>query len=339
MQHREDNLLEIEDLAVDFRTRHASIEAVRGISLSIPEGSTVALLGESGCGKSLTGLSILGLIDPPGRISRGAIRFRGKTGKPVDLLGMDERGERLRQIRGGEISVIFQDARESMTPVYTIGEQIIEMLLAHEPISRVQARQRAISALAEVGIPAPERRLNEYPYQLSGGMCQRAMIAMALACRPRLLIADEPTTALDVTIQAQVLDLLMNLQESHGMSILMITHDMGVVAEVADHVAVMYLGKIVESGSVAEIFANPLHPYTQGLFSSMPRPNSDPGVPLPRIRGSVPDLQQTPAGCPFRGRCPHEMPLCTKAPPMEEHATAHHAACWLLSEKEETVSP
>lgn len=322
-------LLSVRNLRVAFPCDQAGeVAAVRGVSLDIPEGRTVALLGESGCGKSLTGLSILGLVEEPGRVSGDGIVLR-RNGGQEDLLGLREGDARLRKVRGGEIAMIFQDARASLTPVYTVGEQIAEQIAVHEGVPSREAWQRAVDSLAEVGIPAPERRAHEYPHQMSGGMCQRVMIAMALSCRPRLLIADEPTTALDVTIQAQVLDLLRDLQARHGMAILIITHDMGVVAETADDVCVMYLGLIVERAPVAEIFRQPLHPYTQGLFASMPRPDSDPAAPLARIPGSVPDPRRAPAGCPFRGRCPHEMPICSTMPPTVEPSAGHHVACWL----------
>ncbi|MCB2153801.1 ABC transporter ATP-binding protein [bacterium] len=322
-------MLRVENLEVGFDLRTGFVKAVRGIDLSIPEGKTVALLGESGCGKSLTGMAILRILEEPGRISGGAIRFCHSDGSTEDLAALDEDSKQLMKLRGGEIALISQDARSALTPVYTIGEQIVEMILAHESTSKADAWNRAVSLLAEVGIPAPERRVREYPYQMSGGMCQRALIAMALSCGPRLLIADEPTTALDVTIQAQVLNLLRALQRDKRMSILIITHDMGVVAEMADEVHVMYLGKIVESGDSNTIFRNPQHPYTMGLFTSIPLPDSDPDAPLSHIRGVVPDISHTPEGCPFRGRCPLEMEQCTTMPPKFEMGDGHSVACWL----------
>jgi len=328
-QRENDWLLKLDDLAVSFRTRTSELNAVRGVSFEVPKGKTLALLGESGCGKSVTGMSILRLIEEPGFIRSGKILYRDEIGTETDLASIPEGSRELRRFRGSEISMIFQDARNSMTPVYTIGQQIAEMIVSHEKVSRTEAWQRATDSLVRVGIPAPERRVHEYPHQLSGGMCQRAMIAMGLSCNPRLIIADEPTTALDVTIQAQVLNLLMEIQKDYGMSILIITHDMGVVAEVADEVAVMYLGKIVETGPVNEIFDNPLHPYTKGLFASVPRPDSNPLEPLVRIKGSVPDLQKIPQGCPFRGRCESEQPECTQMPDSFHAGNGHSVSCWL----------
>lgn len=336
-------ILEVRDLSVSFDTDDGTVHAVRDVSFQIPRHKTVALLGESGCGKSVTGLSILRLVEAPGRISGGQILFRaGKhswENQPVDLANMPPDGEEIRSIRGNKIAMIFQEPMSSLTPVYTIGNQISEAIRLHQRCDQAKARKLAVELLGEVGIPAPDRRYDEYPHQLSGGMCQRAMIAMALSCNPALLIADEPTTALDVTIQAQVLDVLKSTQQLFGMSILFITHDMGVVAEIADEVLVMYLGKIVESAPIEEIFDNPKHPYTQGLFGSVPRPDSDPNKPLQRIEGSVPDHRHVPEGCPFRGRCPEEMHICRYAPtllPTEEGR--HSVSCWLYQD-ESTLDP
>ncbi|MCB2153815.1 ABC transporter ATP-binding protein [bacterium] len=336
-------ILEINNLSVSFDTEDGVVHAVRDVSFEIPRNKTVALLGESGCGKSVTGLSILRLVDPPGRIAGGEILFRaGKhswENEPVDLLKLAAEGEEIRSIRGNKIAMIFQEPMSSLTPVFTIGNQISEAIRLHQGLDKVKAKMLAVDLLSEVGIPAPDRRYDEYPHQLSGGMCQRAMIAMALSCNPALLIADEPTTALDVTIQAQVLDVLRSTQELFGMSILFITHDMGVVAEIADEVVVMYLGKVVESGPVKELFDNPKHPYTQGLFASVPRPESDPSRPLERIAGSVPDHRHVPEGCPFRGRCPEEMHICKYSPtlmPLSEQT--HKVSCWIYQD-EETLDP
>lgn len=330
---RSGNILEVDDLWVEFPSEGGPVQAVRGLSLQIAAGSTVALLGESGCGKSVSGRAILGLVDAPGRVARGTIRYRRDTSAAwIPLSELDSAGEKFRRLRGREIAMIFQEPRSALTPVFTIGEQMIEAILAHESVPRAEARQRARRLLEQVGVPAAERRLDEYPHQLSGGMCQRAMIAMALSCQPSLLIADEPTTALDVTIQAEVLELLRQVREEFGTSILLITHDMGVVAEVADHVVVMYLGQVVESAPVMRLFDEPLHPYTRGLFASVPSPASDPFQPLPRIRGSVPDPRQAPQGCPFRPRCDHATEICRRVPPTispDAAAPDHKVACWL----------
>lgn len=310
---------------------------VRGAGLSVPKGRTVALLGESGCGKSVTSLAVMGLLEPPGIIEKGRIHFqRVNGGGAADLTRLSPNDKDWLSIRGREIAMIFQEPRSSLAPVYTIGHQIGESLEIHHKMTRHAARDRVVELLGEVGIPAPSRRVDEYPHQLSGGMCQRAMIAMALACRPSLLIADEPTTALDVTIQAQVLDLLRSLQKSHGMSMVFVTHDMHVVAEIADEVVVMYLGMIMESGPVVEIFNNPKHPYTRGLFECIPTPDSDRSKPLPRVSGNVPEPANAPEGCPFRGRCPHEMDQCMVMPPLVKSGEGMgKVACWLHPE----VSP
>jgi len=337
MPHQSGNgrpILEVRNLSIGFDLRKGHLGVVKGVNFALPRGRTVALLGESGCGKSVTSLAIMGLLDPPGRITDGEIVYRRDEAQPpVTLTSLDLNGAKYRRIRGGEIAMIFQEPRASLTPVYTIGAQISEALLQHMDMSKKQARDRSIELLTEVGIPAPERRVDEYPHQLSGGMCQRAMIAMALCCNPALLIADEPTTALDVTIQAQVLDLLRSMQEAHGMSILIVTHDMHVVAEMADEVVVMYLGKLMESGRVEDIFDRPLHPYTKGLFECVPNPESDPLQPLPRISGTVPDPSKAPRGCPFRGRCPKEMDICsTDVPTYQARESGHRVACWLYED-------
>lgn len=282
----------------------------------------------------MTSLAIMGLLEHPGQIEGGRISFHREPGAPpIDLAGIESNARDWRSIRGREISMIFQEPRSSLAPVYTIGHQIGEVLEIHEGLDRRSARARAAELLEEVGIPAPKRRVDEYPHQLSGGMCQRAMIAMALACRPSLLIADEPTTALDVTIQAQVLDLLRSLQKTHGMSMIFVTHDMHVVAEIADEVVVMYLGVIMESGPVDEIFDNPGHPYTRGIFGCIPTPVSDKSKPLPRIDGNVPEPSRAPDGCPFRGRCPEEMPKCSEMPPLLPRGDrGARVACWLHTE-------
>src|ERR1700736_3468184 len=290
-------LLEVRNLQTHFRTPEGINRAVDGVSFHVDEGETLAIVGESGCGKSVTAMSLMRLIpEPPGKIA-GSVRFQDK-----DLLQLSER--EMRAIRGNDISMIFQEPMTSLNPVLTVGRQIGETLRMHQGLDKQAAEARAIEMLTLVGIPEPARRVREYPHQLSGGMRQRAMIAMALACNPELLIADEPTTALDVTIQAQILDLLRELQDEVGMSILMITHDLGIVAEMADDVAVMYASKVVEYAPVAELFANPLHPYTAGLFKSRPEPGKPKHERLSTIKGMVPSPLHFPSGCKFHPRCP-----------------------------------
>jgi peptide/nickel transport system ATP-binding protein len=320
-------LLEIEDLRTYFFTRDAVVRAVDGVSLQVAEGETLAIVGESGCGKSVTSLSILRLIaSPPGRIVSGAIRFEG-----VDLLGLDESD--MRRIRGNDISMIFQEPMTSLNPVLTIGRQIGETLMLHQRLDRRAALQRAVEMLRLVQIPEPERRVGEYPHQLSGGMRQRVMIAMALACNPKLLIADEPTTALDVTIQAQILDLMRELKRKTGAAIVLITHDLGVVAEMAQRVIVMYAGRKVEEAAVAELFARPLHPYTLGLLTSIPKLGAtltqvEPER-LTEIPGTVPSLREEIKGCAFAPRCAFATQRChDEAPVLETKAPAHIAACF-----------
>jgi peptide/nickel transport system ATP-binding protein/oligopeptide transport system ATP-binding protein len=301
------DLLEVTDLVTQFPTRAGLVKSVDGVSFSIREGELLGLVGESGCGKSITALSIMGLIGRPGRIVAGSIKFKGE-----ELTSASP--DRLRQIRGNDIAMIFQDPMTSLNPVFTVGEQIAEALRLHRNLDRKQAWQGAIEAMKEVAIPSPERRVSDYPHQLSGGMRQRVMIAMALACDPELLIADEPTTALDVTIQAQILELLNELRVSRRLAILLITHDLGVVAEVADRVCVMYTGKIVEESGVDEIFADPKHPYTRGLLRSVPK-LTDAGaakaVRLQTIEGVVPSPTDLPDGCHFAPRCEFRMERCT----------------------------
>ncbi|MGB7160150.1 MAG: ABC transporter ATP-binding protein [Tepidisphaeraceae bacterium] len=301
-----DPLLEIKDLNVAFDTERGQIRPVRDVSLTIFPGQTVAVVGESGCGKSVTAMSILRLIpQPPGKVLGGSIRLEGR-----DLLTLPERD--MRRVRGKDIAMIFQEPMTSLNPVYTIGEQIIEAVVLHQHVSKREARAIAEQALRDVGIADPGRRLDEYPHQMSGGMRQRVMIAMALSCKPKLLIADEPTTALDVTIQAQILELLRKLQREQGMAIMLITHDLGVVAENADVVAVMYASRIVECAKVEELFDNPQHPYTQGLFRSVPKLGAH-SERLATIPGTVPNPAKFPQGCKFHTRCPHTRELAAKA--------------------------
>ena len=300
------SLLEVKDLRTHFHTRAGVVRAVDGVDLYLDRGELLGLVGESGCGKSITALSIMRLISPPGKIVSGEIIFDGK-----DLLKFSD--AEMRQIRGDDIAMIFQDPMTSLNPVFTVGEQIAEALRLHRKLSRSDARAAAIEAMREVAIPDPARRVDDYPHQLSGGMRQRVMIAMALACDPKLLIADEPTTALDVTIQAQILELLNELRKSRDLAVLLITHDLGVVAETADRVAVMYTGKIVEESPVDELFARPKHPYTEGLLRSVPKLSIEDVAKKERletIEGVVPRPTDLPPGCHFEPRCRHRMPRC-----------------------------
>ena len=301
-------VLEVKNLQTHFPTRAGLVKAVDRVSFSLDRGELLGLVGESGCGKSITALSIMRLIAPPGKIVAGEILFDGK-----DLLKLSD--QQMREIRGDDIAMIFQDPMTSLNPVFTIGDQIAEALRLHRKLSRKQAREAAIEAMREVAIPDPARRLSDYPHQLSGGMRQRVMIAMALACNPKLLIADEPTTALDVTIQAQILELLNELRTNRELAVLLITHDLGVVAEVADRVAVMYTGRIVEESDVNELFLRPKHPYTEGLLQSVPKLTAEHVAKIERlqtIEGIVPSPTELPPGCHFAPRCPHRMPRCTE---------------------------
>ncbi len=301
------HLLEVNDLQTQFPTRSGLVRAVDGVSFHLDRGELLGLVGESGCGKSITALSVMRLIAPPGKIVKGEILFDGK-----DLLTLSDAD--MRQMRGDDIAMIFQDPMTSLNPVFTVGEQIAEALRLHRKLSRKDARRATIEAMREVAIPDPSRRVDDYPHQLSGGMRQRVMIAMALACNPKLLIADEPTTALDVTIQAQILELLDELRKQRELAVLLITHDLGVVAEVADRVAVMYTGRIVEQSPVEELFARPKHPYTEGLLRSVPKLTSEHVARKERletIEGVVPRPTDLPPGCHFAPRCPHRMPRCT----------------------------
>ena len=315
-------LLDIRDLRTHFHTDEGTARAVDGVSYQILRGETLGVVGESGCGKSVTAMSVLQLIPrPPGEIVSGQILFNG-----ADLLTYDE--SKMRSIRGNDISVIFQEPMTSLNPVFKVGEQISEALILHQKLDRAAARQRAIDMLERVGIPSPHTRVDEYPHQMSGGMKQRVMIAMALACDPALLIADEPTTALDVTVQAQILDLLRELQAQQGMAILLITHDLGVVAEMADHVAVMYAGKVVEYAPVEELFLNPKHPYTVGLFESLPRLKSK-KERLEVIPGNVPNPLEFPSGCKFAPRCRYATERCRREEPQLQAINPEHTVSCL----------
>jgi peptide/nickel transport system ATP-binding protein len=320
-------VLEVEDLQTYFYTRSGLVKAVDGVSFSLARGATLAIVGESGCGKSVTALSLMRLVaDPPGRIVGGRVRLEG-----VDLLGLDEAA--MRDIRGNQISMVFQEPMTSLNPVMTIGRQISEAVILHQRLSHKAALMRAIEMLQLVGIPEPKQRAREYPHQLSGGMRQRAMIAMALACNPRVLLADEPTSALDVTIQAQILELIAKLQRELGTAVILITHDLGVVAETAERVIVMYAGRKVEEAAVGELFARPLHPYTRGLMNSIPRlalMRREAGQQrLQEIPGIVPALSNLPQACTFAPRCAFADDKCRgQFPPYQEKRPDHWAACW-----------
>ena len=324
-------LLEIENLAVVFPAENGRAQAVDNLSLSLDKTSVLGIVGESGCGKSISALSVLRLVPSPGKIVAGKIRFDGQ-----DLLTLSE--SEMQHMRGNRIALIPQDPMTSLNPVYTIGAQIIEAIELHQKVSRQEARKRAIEALEQVNIPQAAERVDDYPHQFSGGMRQRVMIAMALACQPDLLIADEPTTALDVTVQAQILDLLRRLQKENGMSILLITHDLGVIAEMCDMVCVMYAGTVVESASVQEIFKNPLHPYTIGLMDSLPQPWSK---RLISIEGQPPNLVNLPPGCRFADRCPLVEPRCKEEmPAFAEKTPGHFARCVVVGSKTpESIMP
>jgi oligopeptide/dipeptide ABC transporter ATP-binding protein len=327
-----DKLLQIENLKTHFHTLDGTVRAVDGVSLEVKPGRTLGLVGESGCGKSVTAFSILRLL--PKRISQivdGKILYHRNNGNtPVDMATLDPDGETIRTIRGNEISMIFQEPLTSLSPVHTVGSQIAEAVELHQKVDKKEARERTIQLLEQVGIPSAAQRFDEYPNQFSGGMRQRAMIAMALSCNPKLLIADEPTTALDVTIQAQILELMQSLQDELGMAILIITHDLGVIAEMADDVAVMYMGKIVESGDVRTIFNRPLHPYTVGLMRSIPKIGHK--GRLTPIPGSVPDPFSIPIGCAFYPRCPaSKRPACGEEVPLIEVEPGHYVRCTLYS--------
>ena len=324
------HLLEVNNLQTQFPTRAGVVKAVNDVSFYINEGELLGLVGESGCGKSITALSVMRLIAAPGKIVGGEIKFKGE-----ELLKASD--ARMREIRGNDIAMIFQDPMTSLNPVYTVGEQIAEALRLHRNLDKKQAWAAAVDAMHEVAIPDPSRRVKDYPHQLSGGMRQRVMIAMALACNPELLIADEPTTALDVTIQAQILDLLNNLRETRKLAVLLITHDLGVVAEVADRVCVMYTGKIVEESGIDEIFENPKHPYTQGLLKSVPKlsaANLEKVTRLQTIEGTVPSPTNLPDGCHFAPRCAYRMNICISGEiPLYEIENDIKVRCVLYDEK------
>ena len=342
-----DTLVEIKDLRTYFYLAEGVVHAVEGVDLTILRGRTLGVVGESGCGKSITSLSLLQLVPPPGKVEGGKMLFYkpvkgdGSTGMVdvIDIAALDPKGREIRDIRGNHISMVFQEPMTAMIPVRTIGQQITESIILHQNVSKKTAREQAIDMLARVKMSRPERVIDDYPFQLSGGMRQRAVIAMALSCRPSLLIADEPTTALDVTTEAQILDLMRTLQNDFGMAIMYITHNLGVVAEMAQEVVVMYMGKVVEQTDVKTIFLNPLHPYTRGLLASIPQLNETLTQPnrsrrLQTIKGMVPDPYARLKGCPFAPRCPHVIPdLCDQVEPKNVLAeSGHHVRCHLYTE-------
>ncbi len=331
VKNGQDEILRVDDLQTHFKTLDGIVRAVEGVSLTLNKGETLGVVGESGCGKSVTAYSILRLLPKTSRIVNGQVLYYRRGGQDViDLTKLDPNGDVMRSVRGGEIAMIFQEPLTSLSPVHTVGSQIAEAVLLHEDVTPAGARDRAIEMLQAVGVAMPEQRYDEYPHQFSGGMRQRAMIAMALSCNPALLIADEPTTALDVTIQAQILELMKSLQERLGMAIMIITHDLGVIAEMSDRVNVMYMGRIVESADVNTMFSTPLHPYTVGLMRSIPHIQAGVKQTLTPIAGSVPDPFSIPKGCPFFPRCP--MPkreACHEEVPLEEVEPGHFVRCTL----------
>ena len=328
-------ILEVRDLRTYFFPEEGTVRAVDGAAFDVYPRKTLGIVGESGCGKSVTARSILRIVERPGRIVNGSILLR-RDGEEAgtDLSRLDADGSEMRGIRGGDIALIFQEPMTSFSPVHTVGSQIVETIRLHQDVGKREARERALDMLRRVGVSSPERRVDQYAFELSGGLRQRAMIALALSCHPRILIADEPTTALDVTTQAQILDLLMALQEREGMAIVLITHNLGVVAEMCDEVAVMYLGRVVERGPVDAIFHDPKHPYTRALLRSMPSINARVRSRLPVIEGSIPHPYNRPSGCAFHPRCPDFMPgRCDKEEPaVRPVGAAQEAACWLYGE-------
>ena len=328
-------ILEVRDLRTYFFPEEGTVKAVDGAAFDVYPRKTLGIVGESGCGKSVTARSILRIVERPGRIVNGSILLR-RDGEEAgtDLSRLDPDGSQMRGIRGGDIALIFQEPMTSFSPVHTVGSQIVETIRLHQDVGKREARARALEMLRQVGVSSPERRVDQYAFELSGGLRQRAMIALALSCHPRILIADEPTTALDVTTQAQILDLLMALQEREGMAIILITHNLGVIAEMCDEVVVMYLGRVVEQGPVDAIFHNPKHPYTRALLRSMPSINARVRSRLPVIEGSIPHPYNRPSGCPFHPRCPDFMPgRCDKEEPaIRPVGTAQEAACLLYGE-------
>lgn len=326
MECNQNNLLEIRGLKTQFFTRHGIVPAVDGIDIDVPAGKIVGIVGESGCGKSVTAMSIMHLVQRPGRVVEGEIRFNGEDLVPKSTKEMNE-------IRGNNISMIFQEPMTSLNPVYTVGKQVSEAILLHQNVTKSEAKERTIDIFRQVGIPEAEKRYASYPHQLSGGLRQRVMIGMAMVCNPQLMIADEPTTALDVTIEAQILHLMRRLQQEHQTSIIMITHNLGVVAELCDEVYVMYAGKVMERANVYTLFENPMHPYTYGLLNSIPD-TSGTKERLYTIRGMVPNLLKLPQGCRFCPRCDKAMKICTlREPELHEVGDGHYARCFLYDEE------
>lgn len=320
-------LIEVKNLVTEFKVKHGTVKAVDGVSFYVDKGEILAVVGESGSGKSVTSLSIMGLLQDNGRVAQGEILFNGE-----DLLKKSE--AEMQKIRGNRISMIFQEPMTSLNPVYRVKDQIMESIMTHNKVNKKEALERTIEMLRIVGIPSPEVRANDYPHQMSGGMRQRVMIAMALSCDPELLIADEPTTALDVTIQAQILELLNNMRHKFNMSVLLITHDLGVVSETADRVIVMYCGQVVESAEVNSLFAKPMHPYTLGLLKSIPRLEDESNEPLYMIKGMVPNPLHMPKGCPFSDRCDRCMDICSQKKPELRPVGDHLVRCFLYENGE-----
>lgn len=321
-------LLSVKNLSTEFPVKKGIVRAVEDVSFDVDQGQILAIVGESGSGKSVTSLSIMGLLAEPGHVAGGSMEFEGK-----DLATLSEK--QYRELRGNDMAMIFQEPMTSLNPVYRVGNQIVEAIRTHEKVSKAEAKARAVDLLRKVGIPSPEARINDYPHQMSGGMRQRVMIAIALACEPKLLIADEPTTALDVTIQAQILELMMDLKEKLGMAIIMITHDLGIVARMCEKIAVMYAGKIVEYGTTDEIFYEPKHEYTKGLLRSIPRLDSRDHERLVPIEGTPVDMLNPPKGCPFAPRCGACMKVCLREmPPRTDFSDTHYTQCWLCQKAE-----
>ncbi|MFH1039520.1 MAG: ABC transporter ATP-binding protein [PVC group bacterium] len=329
--------IEVRNLHTYFHAEEGRLPAVRGVGFSISRGETLGLVGESGCGKTVTALSLMRLVPPPGAVETGSILLRSREEKELDILSLPER--EMREVRGKEMAMVFQEPMTSLNPVYTIGDQIMEAILVHEPVGRSEASRRAVDLLRDVNFPDPSSRMEDYPHQLSGGQRQRVMIAMALACRPGVLIADEPTTALDVTVQARILNLLSRLRDGYRMAVLLVTHDLGVVAQETDGVAVMYLGRIVETASTPDLFTCPCHPYTRALMESIPRLGEEKRR-LKTIRGNVPTLRRIPGGCSFHPRCPLAEEICWREEPVStEIAPGHWVECHLAKEKSQITNP
>ncbi len=323
-------LLEVKDLQTQFATEEGLVNAVDGVSFTVPRGKTLGILGESGCGKSVTGFSILRLVQPPGKIVGGSIMYYFQDGKSIDIAKLEPRGATIRSLRGGHIGMIFQEPMTSLDPLYSVGQQLSEAILQHHKMTKKEARTEAIQLLGKVGLPEPNEMIDRYPHQLSGGQRQRVMIAIALSCQPSLLIADEPTTALDVTTEAQIIDLLKTLQRELGMAMIFITHDLGVIAEVADEAVVMYLGKIVERAPARVLFQDPKHPYTQALLASVPKLGQKSAEELKAIQGMVPSPHERPTGCPFHPRCPQVIAgVCDRQIPPTVRVNESEVSCVL----------